>query len=70
MLYVDQAGVRVSSGARENHERGLQIRVVHLLAAHNVIFEDRLDVERSACGDLHATKTGRLYISADAIRLY
>jgi hypothetical protein len=43
MLYVDQAGARVSSGARENHERGWQTRVVHLLAADHVIFEDRLD---------------------------
>jgi hypothetical protein len=46
MLYVDQAGARVSLGARENHERGLQRRVVHLLAADNVIFEDRLGGRR------------------------
>jgi hypothetical protein len=43
MLYVDQAGARVSSGAREHHEKGWQTSVVHLLAADNVIFEDRLD---------------------------
>jgi hypothetical protein len=43
MLYVDQAGVRVSSGAKEKHERSRQRRGAHLLATDNVTFEDRLE---------------------------